>query len=222
MQSHKKKSFHKTHQKGIVLIAKDALEGKVKTRLAKHIGHQKACEIYRIMAQHICHIAVQSGYPVAISFQGDLKSPFAESLRGLGADLYQQPMGSLGKIIYEALHRFTRTVALGMDMPLLKVEHLHQAFSQNDICIGPAEDGGYWCIAATHPPKELFENIDWSTEYVLEQTLAQIKKTQIKKYAHPVFFLETQYDIDTYDDLVRLLTHPSLPPSLHKRITAYA
>ena len=203
--------------KGIVLIGKQALPGQVKTRLAQTIGHERACAIYTIMARHVCEIAVGSGYPVAVSFKGSQDSSLAKQCAALGATLYTQPKGTLGDIIHDALCRFEHTVALGMDMPLLSSSHFHTALSTNNIAIGPAEDGGYWCIAASRPPKHIFKEIEWSTERVLQQTLTKINNSSLS-----VSLLDLKYDIDTYADLTRLLKDPSLPASLHQRISSYA
>ena len=37
--------------------------------------------------------------------------------------------------------------------------------------LGPAEDGGYYCIGLKSPHARLFADIAWSTEQVLARTL---------------------------------------------------
>ena len=205
------------HKYSIVLIGKDALPGKAKTRLAQHIGDKKAAQIYAEMAIHICSVACASPFHVEVSFRGNLDGPFAHRLQAIGASLYPQVHTSLGDIIWTAMQRNHHVLALGMDMPLITQEHIRQAFSFDGITIGPAFDGGYWCISGQRPPKELFNNIEWSTPKVLNQTLENSKKLFL-----PVQILETKYDIDTLPDLNKLLDDPLLPSSLHKRILPYA
>ena len=40
----------------LMIFAKNRVEGKVKTRLAKDVGDEKALEIYNILLNHTCKI----------------------------------------------------------------------------------------------------------------------------------------------------------------------
>ena len=201
----------------IVIIAKDAVEGRVKTRLSPCLSPQKARDIYRELALHICSRVVETKIPVEISFQGDMNSEFAKELQAMGCILFQQPIAPLGDIIFHALHRADRVMALGMDSPLVSPTEIIQVMQQQETVFGPAEDGGYWMIAANKPPQCIFQNISWSTNLVLEQSIARCKEADI------VYSLaQTHYDIDTPQDLNRLLNDPLLPHSLRTRIQQYA
>jgi glycosyltransferase A (GT-A) superfamily protein (DUF2064 family) len=70
------------------------------------------------------------------------------------------------------------------------------ALDNYDMVIGPCNDGGYYLIGMKKPHGELFEGISWSTNKVLEQTLAIAGKQGLS-----VFSLITLRDIDTGDDL---------------------
>ena len=201
----------------IVLIGKDAIPGQVKTRLQPNVSSTAAAHIYKAFALHVCQIALDTGIPVEISFRGNGSGPFAKELRSLGCTLYEQVHHDLGSIIHRALHRADRVVAMGMDMPLITPAEIHDAIHRKEVVFGPAEDGGYWLIAATKPIKEIFVDIDWSTDRVLAQSTRRCQDNNIA-----FSFAPTHYDIDTVADLMRLLHDPLLPSSLHNRIHSYA
>ena len=203
--------------KKIVLIGKDAISGRVKTRFQPQISPEASVKIYKAMAIHLCKTALSTKLPVEISFRGDLRSPFAQELTQLGCSLFLQEHTYLGHIIHQALHRADRVIAMGMDMPLATKTEIIQAMHQKEIVFGPAEDGGYWLIAANRPEMNLFEDIEWSTEHVLAQSIVRCKNNN-KEFS----LTQSHYDIDTAADVHRLLQDPRIPPLLYKRIQQYA
>ena len=207
--------------RGVVIIGKDAVAGSVKTRLGRSIGMPCAAEIHRLLGMHVSRIACASGYSVDVSLKGNLNGDFAQRLISLGATLYPQENKPLGDVIYTAMNRYDRVIVLGMDSPLISTHEIQCALERDDLCIGPAEDGGYWCLAASNPPKILFQDIPWSQSTVLSTTIQRAKDENLSP-----FFLQTHYDIDTLADLKRLLLDPNTPPplshSLQERIDHYA
>lgn len=67
------------------------------------------------------------------------------------------------------------------------------------VVLGPAEDGGYYCIGLKNPHVRLFEDIDWSTERVLGQTLDRAREIGLDTALLPGW-----YDIDDLSALRRL------------------
>lgn len=201
----------------IVLIGKDAVPGQVKTRLQPELSREQSANLYKDLAIHTCQKALETGIPVEVSFRGDVQSPFAKRLRNLGCSLYPQKHHDLGKVIHQALHRADRVLAMGMDMPLITKQELLEALHRKNVVFGPAEDGGYWLIAASRPKMCIFDCIDWSTERVLKQSVQQCRMNNIH-----FSFVQTHYDIDTFTDFFRLLHDPLLPTPLYHRIKKYA
>lgn len=83
-----------------------------------------------------------------------------------------------------------------------------QAFAQavdflaqpgDSIVLGPSDDGGYYLIGLKNLHLRLFEDIDWSTERVLEQTIQRADEINL-----PVHLLPTWYDVDDRETLSRL------------------
>jgi rSAM/selenodomain-associated transferase 1 len=71
----------------------------------------------------------------------------------------------------------------------------------NEDCavLGPSDDGGYYLIGvnASHP--RLFEDIDWSTARVAEQTRLRAQELDLPMYSLPMWF-----DVDDRQTLARL------------------
>ena len=103
----------------------------------------------------------------------------------------------------EALQSSKYALIIGTDCPALTVKHLNQTFEKLntdfDVVIGPAEDGGYVLIGVRKANKVLFENINWGTEQVFEQTMFNLSMLKWKSY-----LLDELWDIDTPEDLHRL------------------
>ncbi|HYM04846.1 MAG TPA: TIGR04282 family arsenosugar biosynthesis glycosyltransferase [Stellaceae bacterium] len=61
----------------------------------------------------------------------------------------------------------------------------------DSVVLGPAIDGGYYLIGLKRPHQRLFEDISWSTEHVLRQTLERAASLGLE-----VVTLPTWYDVD--------------------------
>jgi rSAM/selenodomain-associated transferase 2 len=73
-----------------------------------------------------------------------------------------------------------------------------------DAVIGPARDGGYYLLALRRPAPALFRDIPWSTERVLEGSLARAESEGLRVRTLPAL-----PDVDRLEDLTHL---PPGPP----------
>jgi len=126
------------------------------------------------------------------------------ALRQEGTDLGERLFRGLSAAA--ALDGGARAVAaLGSDHPTVDLEVLAAAFERveagADVVLGPSFDGGYYLIvtAASALRPELFAGIDWSTERVLEQTVARIEAAGLRLQR-----VAPALDVDTPEDLRRL------------------
>jgi uncharacterized protein len=67
------------------------------------------------------------------------------------------------------------------------------------VVLGPSDDGGYYLIGLKKLYRELFKDIAWSTDRVLQQTIERARQMNLK-----VHLLPTWYDIDDRETLRRL------------------
>jgi uncharacterized protein len=143
---------------------------------------------------------------IAVHFDG---SNYHQMSDWLGADLIYQSQGEgdlgirMDRSIASACQSGSeRVVLIGTDCPDLTVEILAQAFKQledSDLVLGAAVDGGYYLIGMCQPQPELFIDIDWSTDRVLQQTISVAQRLNLA-----VSYLPTLADIDRPEDLPRL------------------
>jgi glycosyltransferase A (GT-A) superfamily protein (DUF2064 family) len=70
---------------------------------------------------------------------------------------------------------------------------------REQIVIGPSDDGGYYLIGMRRPHSRLFQDIEWSTKRVLEQTIDRAHEIGFEPVMLPTF-----YDIDDHATLRRL------------------
>ena len=96
-----------------------------------------------------------------------------------------------------------------MDSPTLPPAALRQAAERRaDVILGPAFDGGYWCIGWRAPRPGLLAGVPWSTDETLAETVAAARRAGCS-----VDLLPFWYDIDSPADLTFLRQHLRvLPP----------
>jgi rSAM/selenodomain-associated transferase 2/rSAM/selenodomain-associated transferase 1 len=193
-------------QNRIIIFSRYPVPGEVKTRLIPALGPAGAADLHRKLTEKILALALafaaENGAEVEMHFQGGSE---ALMQRWLGPDIsyVRQHHGDLGERMRIALeHAFgqgaRRVLLVGTDIPEMGVEHFGQAFNhldEKDLVLGPSTDGGYWLIGAAQPV-DVFENVAWGADTVLEQTRVRADEQGLK-YG----LLEPLTDIDTPEDL---------------------
>ena len=163
----------------LIVFGRQPAAGRVKTRLAKEIGAEEACSVYRELLQETLEAAAGVD---AVRYlylpPGDRFDPGqAFSLREQsGSDLGER-MDSAFRDTFSAGHR--RVVLVGSDCPYLTPDLIGEAFSlldESETVFGPAKDGGYYLVGQRTPARDLFSGIPWSTERVWELTRARLGK----------------------------------------------
>jgi rSAM/selenodomain-associated transferase 1 len=99
---------------------------------------------------------------------------------------------------------FGSVCLIDSDSPTVPAENFTEAVgllstTEDRVVLGPSDDGGYYLIGVKKPHRHLFEQIDWSTERVLNQTMQRATEIGIQ-----VKLLPTGYDIDDDASLRRL------------------
>jgi hypothetical protein len=82
------------------------------------------------------------------------------------------------------------------DSPTLPTAFLLEAVTRlsapgDRVILGPATDGGYYLIGLKHPHRQLFHDIDWSTERVYRQTAQRAASIGLELLTLPLW-----YDVD--------------------------
>lgn len=192
-------------QKQLIVFVKNKELGKVKTRLAKTIGDEKALYIYKALLQHTCSTAgkveaIRKVYYTSFidsndEFEGDLFEKRIQTEGDLGGKMYTAFKDSFGEFS-------DKVVLIGSDCYEITsqiIENAFSALSTHDFVLGPANDGGYYLVGMKNLNKSIFVNMTWSTENVLLDTILQVKA--LKKTFH---LLPTLTDVDEEKDLGEL------------------
>jgi rSAM/selenodomain-associated transferase 1 len=165
------------------IFVKAPIPGRVKTRLAEHIGASSAAEVYwRLGRQVVGATAGSCGGP-SVWFTPATEGRFVQEwLSGVGRVAFRPQAGArLGDRLARAFaHEFAEgarpVVIVGSDCPGVNRRVVQQAFaalSEHPMVLGPALDGGYYLIGLDAPQPALFRAIAWSTAAVAAQTRAR-------------------------------------------------
>jgi uncharacterized protein len=188
--------------KTVCLFVKSPRLEEAKTRLARDIGAAQAIVIYRALVEHQA-AEIPVDWRVAVYFAPsnageDMKTWLAPQLQN-GTRFVPQCDGDLGRRLVTAVrwefdNGSERIYLIGGDCPGLSRDYFEEAdraLSDNDIVVGPAQDGGYVLLAIKGPHEILFRDIAWSTPTVLQQTLAAARRQTLS-----VCLLRPLVDID--------------------------
>jgi rSAM/selenodomain-associated transferase 1 len=207
----------------VVIVAKEPVATKVKTRLCTGISPSRAAEIYTHFIQDMVGemsggAKAEAGLPgnvqpcfrLALAYSPEGAESVFETIMPIPIPTFPQQGEDLGERLanifiklfaegYEQVHIINSD---SPDMPCsLVVESTKLLESpQTDLVLGPCDDGGYYLIGLKKPTPELFQDIPWSTDRVLALTLERARTSGLS-----CALLKPWYDIDTCDDLVRFL-----------------
>ena len=184
----------------LLIFTRNPELGKCKTRLAAKIGDQAALDVYVFLLEHTRKItgpldATKQGYYSEEIAQEDLWSLATfEKKQQAGDDLGKRMQNAFAEGFAEG---YEHILIIGSDMYDLSTRDLERAFNaleKNEVVLGPAEDGGYYLLGLSRMQDALFQNKQWGTETVLEDSLADLKDTSY-------FLLEVKNDVDYYEDI---------------------
>lgn len=199
---------NKSSDSAILVFLKAPIAGKVKTRLAADIGDKNAVAVYKALLKHTVQLV--ESYPAdAIGFHENFPQPKDSFLHSF-MDWREQDGKDLGERMQKAIqwsfeNGYKKVVLIGTDCPELGKSNLDAAFNSldtNPVCFGPAKDGGYYLVGMSKFSPEIFADITWSTETVLEESLKRLKKVG-KSFA----LIDELTDIDHLSDLRQFPTY---------------
>lgn len=186
----------------LIVFAKNPEQGKVKTRLAKVIGEEKALAIYYKLLNNTRNIAMEADADVAVFYHQYVDTE--DDWDNQQFQKYKQEGKDLGERMYNAIVKgkekgYQKVCLIGSDIWGLNAEIINTAFGRLayfDWVFGPAKDGGYYLIGCREPQKEVFELEKWSHPLVLNETLKICDQLNLT-----VGLVDELNDIDTVEDL---------------------
>ncbi|MBF2709612.1 TIGR04282 family arsenosugar biosynthesis glycosyltransferase [Flavobacterium soyangense] len=184
----------------LIIFIRNPQLGKVKTRLAKIIGDVNALEVYKDLLLHTMN-ETQSlecdkfvFYDQYIVTDDIWSENLYEKRVQFGEDLGAKMQNAFQNVFDLG---YQNCIIIGSDLFDLKSDIIDNAFKKlqnNEVVIGPAEDGGYYLLGLKNIIPSLFKNKKWGTSTVLSSTIKNLKDYKIE-------VIETLNDIDTFEDL---------------------
>lgn len=169
----------------LLIFVKNPELGKVKTRLAKDIGDEKALQIYYRLLQHTYAIAKQLKIDRRVCYSSQVEefdvfdAALFEKTTQKGDDLGERMANAFQEAFADG---YEEVVIIGSDCFELKAAVLQNAFSalnRFEVVLGPAFDGGYYLMGLRNFIPDLFLDKTWSTETVLHDTIADLHRLDI-------------------------------------------
>jgi uncharacterized protein len=196
----------------LIIFIKNPQKGKVKTRLARTVGDDKALEIYlellkitlenakilRGPSDDILNVKPYLFYSDFVDTHDEWSNEVFEKMVQSGQDLGERMLNAFDVV----LEKHPAACIIGSDCPTLSVEILEQSFSNlndSDYTIGPSTDGGYYLLGIRKgiAYENLFSDIEWSTPSVLTTTFERFDENKGSYTQLPVLT-----DIDEEKDWV--------------------
>jgi len=204
----------------LIQFAKWPQPGKVKTRLAVELGDEGALQAHIRLTLAVLEQLLSTDLPVQFWWDRPLDAPppaaasILKRLDDAGIAQHSQQGNDLGARMTHALttglQDFRQVIIVGSDCPSVDADYIHSArlqLQQEDVVLGPSDDGGYVLIGASRTKADMLDNIAWGTDQALVQTRKRLTETGLK---HTV--LKPRWDVDEPEDWRRFL---SLSPRSH-------
>lgn len=194
-------------KKHLIIFTRYPEPGKTKTRLIPALGTVGAANLQRQMTEHTILQVKELQKKIPISWEVRFAGGNLQLMQDwLGNDLiYQyQTQGDLGermaRSLFDAFQKSAaQVIIIGTDCPGVNSQILATAFEKLqafDLVLGPALDGGYYLIGLRRFVAELFANIDWGTNQVLQQTVDIAQQLNLSQFQLPPLG-----DVDYPEDL---------------------
>jgi rSAM/selenodomain-associated transferase 1 len=196
----KKKELKYMSKNLLLVFTRNPALGKVKTRLAKTIGDKTALEIYTFLLERTRDIAAKVTADKAVYYSVKIRENDIWD-----ATIFQKHLQVGEDLGIRMLHAFKngfetgyeKVLIIGSDLYDLTSETIENAFialENNEVVIGPAEDGGYYLLGMNSLEEKVFKNKDWGTATVKKDTLEDLKDKK-------VFLLAPLNDVDVFEDI---------------------
>ncbi|HYC36790.1 MAG TPA: TIGR04282 family arsenosugar biosynthesis glycosyltransferase [Usitatibacter sp.] len=193
---------------GVAVFAKAPVPGTVKTRLIGRLGARGAARLHEALVDRALATAAESSLdPVELWCSPDAGHGFFAAC----ADRHRvrlraqagRDLGERMAFAFEDAFAHARPLVLvGSDCPALRSRDLldaADALLDHDAAITPAEDGGYVLIALARRIPELFSDMPWGTDRVMQHTRERLAAACARWLELP-----QRWDVDRPEDLERM------------------
>src|SRR6476620_7974053 len=235
----------------LAVMTKAPQPGRVKTRLVPPLTPEEAAELNKCFLRDttaaissVCSLrpvgdgnashskAATAACGIAVYTPVGAESAYTDILSA-DFSLLPQRGDKFGERLYFAVEDlfkcgFGSVCLIDSDSPTVPTENFAEAVellntTEDSVVLGPSDDGGYYLIGVKKQHKHLFDQIDWSTERVLNQTIQRATEIGLE-----VKLLPAGYDVDDGASLRRLCneiladtTSADIAPYTRKFLTSF-
>ncbi|WP_019062713.1 TIGR04282 family arsenosugar biosynthesis glycosyltransferase [Streptomyces prunicolor] len=176
----------------LLVIAKEPLPGRVKTRLTPPFTPEEAAALAEASLVDTLHVVLATPARRRVLVLAGTPGPWLPP----GFDVVPQCGGGLDERLAAAFAGCDGpTLLIGMDTPQVTPELLTVDFADCDAYFGPAEDGGFWALGLADPDPELLRGVPMSTP-----TTGAVQRGRLTAAGLRVRDLPSLRDVDTAYD----------------------
>ncbi|HEY3558480.1 MAG TPA: DUF2064 domain-containing protein [Kribbella sp.] len=182
----------------IIVIAKQPVPGRVKTRLQTEFTAREAAALARAsLVDTLSAVQAASATRRVISLEGEPGPWLPREF-----EVFEQRGGGLDERIaaaFEDAYDGTPMLLVGMDTPQLDPVLLGFDWAGHDAVLGLTEDGGFWCLGLRTPDRRALIGVPMSTDHTGLDQLRRLRALGLR-----VGLLPTLRDMDTPRDAAYL------------------
>ncbi|WP_329551026.1 TIGR04282 family arsenosugar biosynthesis glycosyltransferase [Streptomyces sp. NBC_00696] len=176
----------------LLVIAKEPLPGRVKTRLTPPFTPEEAAALAEASLVDTLHVVLATPARRRVLVLAGAPGPWLPP----GFDVVPQCGGGLDERLAAAFAGCDGPALLiGMDTPQVTPELLTVDFADCDAYFGPAEDGGFWALGLADPDPALLRGVPMSTP-----TTGAVQRARLTAAGLSVRDLPSLRDVDTAHD----------------------
>ncbi|WP_420309299.1 TIGR04282 family arsenosugar biosynthesis glycosyltransferase [Streptomyces sp. YS-B37] len=176
----------------LLVIAKEPLPGRVKTRLTPPFTPEEAAALAEASLVDTLHVVLATPARRRVLVLAGAPGPWLPP----GFDVVPQCDGGLDERLATAFAGCDGPALLiGMDTPQVTPELLTVDFADCDAYFGPAEDGGFWALGLADPDPALLRGVPMSTP-----TTGAVQRARLTAVGLRVHDLPSLRDVDTAHD----------------------
>lgn len=211
------------NKNALLLFIKAPILGKVKTRLQPQLTQKQSLRLYKAFVEDLmCRLKYSTLFDLHIFFYPENSLSMINNWLEGDYHFHSQIGKNLGQKMSNAFewafdNNYEKAILIGSDIPTLttlKIEKAYGKLDQHDLVIGPSEDGGYYLIGMKKYLPQLFRNIPWSTNIVLDNTLKRANVDNLLSFQLP-----HENDIDFFEDALHLWEKINSDESYHQTKT---
>ena len=185
----------------LVVMLKEPVAGRVKTRLGQGIGMTQAAWWFRHQTRKLLQRVDDPRWRLWLAVSPD-RAGMTSRVWPDHLPRIPQGRGDLGDRMGRIFRSMPRgpVCIIGGDIPDVRPTHIERAFrilGDHDAVFGPATDGGYWLVGmkrVSAVPLGIFEGVRWSSEHALRDSVTTLG-------SQSVGYCDQLADVDSLEDL---------------------